>query len=73
MENSSKKVYQDSATSSKASSEIKNLIGKLQSLEQRASTIQQLDGAVESWILSLPEESLLKSKMKIAELRYSTE
>lgn len=35
--------------------------------------MQMLDGAVESWILSLPEESLLREKINIAELRYASE
>lgn len=72
-ENSSKRVYNDSGTSSKAANEIKSLMGKLQTLDQRGSTMQQLEGAVESWILSLSEESLLKSKIKTAELRYTSE
>ena len=72
LENSGK-YYSDSSSSDRATNELKNLIKKLQSLEQRGCSMQQLDGAVESWILTLPEESSLKEKLKIAELRYATE
>lgn len=65
LENSGK-YYSDSSSSDRATNELKNLIKKLQSLEQRGCSMQQLDGAVESWILTLPEESSLKEKLKIA-------
>ena len=48
-------------------------MGKLQNLEQKSCTMQQLEGAIESWILSLQEDSLLKSKLLTAELRYTTD
>lgn len=52
---------------------IRSLISKLEELTRRGSSITQMEGEVESWIMGLPQDSELKRKLRAADEKWLEE